>query len=232
MKTVGKIIPIPGTQAWRGLTGRNQAPDNTAIEQQQQDEAQKTATRDAINRVFQDPEKLAARRAQYDQQRQANYDLNKQYLDEDVGNTRRLQRFAALDRGVLGGSSDLDQQAEIDRGYQAGLLDAGQKADAMRRAWEQSDEKARLDLLAGVETGMDEKTAAENAQRALDRALGDSTAAAQGRTVGNLFAGAADAYSQWRYNQGQRDATGQVSGSGGYGAPRRNSYGSMFNWNG
>ncbi len=220
------------SRSWKNLTGRTQAPDNSAIEQQQQAEAQKQRTRDAINKIFQDPEQLAARRAQYDTQRQANFDLNKRYLDEDVDKTRRLQRFAALDRGVLGGSSDIDQQTEIDRGYQSGLLDAGQKADAMRKAWEQSDEKARLDLLGSVETGMDEKTAAENAQKALDRALGDSTAAAQGRTVGNLFSGAAEAYNQWRYNQGQQSAQGTVYQGAGYGQPRRNNYGTIFNFGG
>jgi hypothetical protein len=228
VKKIGRAIKKPISKLFGGGSGSSPAADTTAITEQRLADEAKNRGRTSVNLLFNDPEKKAAREAMYTQQRDAAFNLNKGFLDEDTGRQRQQQRFAALERGVLGGSNDIEQQSDIDRVYRQGVLDIGTRADQMRNDWRGNDEATRLNLLSMIDSGTDETTAIDSGLRQLDAARSRAAGDSMGRFIGNLFGDAGATYDRWRERQGADDATGRIYSMGGQQPQQRRL--SIFNW--
>lgn len=206
-RSVGKLFGFR-TGSGRSLSN----PDTTAIDQQRAADEAKNRSRFAINKLFikqGSPTNESVNAPLYDQRRQAAFDLNKGILDDEVSKTREQQKISMFDRGNIGGSADVLERSDITNTYQKGVAEIGSQADRLKNQWLADDESARLNLLAQVDSGMDEATAASNANAAIAAAARRAGADSMGRFVGNLFDTSGQAYQGWRQNQGQNAPIGQ-----------------------
>lgn len=157
------------------------ANEANRAEQQRQDAIKGTQTR--VNQVFDSPER-AADISDYVNSLREFYgeDLNRQKTTTD-----RELKFSLARGGLIGGSTQNDQQAEKGRLYARGLLDIDRKALGAGAELESADQDARARLISLATSGLDSTTAASQASAAMRTNLqsGQSTARAQG--IGDIF---------------------------------------------
>lgn len=171
---------------------------------------------DAYNRAYQDyldsqvsPDvagNAAARDASYDRVRQATLDYNRNKLDTDREPAERQLRFALLRSGNSGGSLDIDQNNLLQRKYDQGILDSTNAADAAALGARSSDEKARLDLLSRINSGLDQGSAIAGASQQLQTSADNAIANAKGSVIGNVFDNAGLLYQAQQKGEGGSDA--------------------------
>jgi hypothetical protein len=138
--------------------------------------------------------------------RQKAFDSGKMRLDEDNTAAQRDTRFELLARGLGGGSVDIDQNAALRRIYDQGRLDLGSRADAAATAFRTNDESTRMQLLQGIDSGMDQGTAISSALNQMRNNSDRASAEAQGTTLGNIFGDAGMLYGRDRRARGERRA--------------------------
>lgn len=164
--------------------GSNRAA-NEANRAEQERQAAIRNTQGRVNQVFNDPSRAAdigdfvdATRTYYTD------DLNKQKATND-----RELTFALARGGLVGGSTQRDQQKTFAEDYSKGLLDVDRRALGAGAQLEAADQDARARLISLATSGLDTATAAQQSAAAMRSNLeaGKSTAMAQG--LGDVFGG-------------------------------------------
>lgn len=192
------------------------SPSNRAANEANRAEQQRQAairnTQGRVNQVFDSPERAAdisdyvgALRDYYGE------DLNRQKTTTD-----RELKFSLARGGLIGGSTQNDQQAEKGRLYARGLLDIDRKALGAGAELEASDQDARARLISLATSGLDATTAASQASAAMRSNLqaGQSTSRAQG--IGDIFGSLKGVFDQTK-DAAQRRRANADAGFGLYG---------------
>lgn len=149
----------------------------------------------------------AEREKLYGTVRENAFNAGKRGLDESREKAARDLRFELFAKGLNGGSEDVNQNALLGRTYDAGVLDLGAKADAASTSLRNSDEQTRLQLLQGIDSGMDQSSVLTSAANQLANNSDRATAEAQGTSIGDLFANAGLLSAQSQYRQGKAAGT-------------------------
>jgi hypothetical protein len=196
------------------MGGGGSSDDYTA--QQAQQEAKKAAARSALNAAFgvgtdgaltdDAAANKAARDTLYSTVRDNAFAAGKRSLDERNVDAQRNNKFALYAQGLQGGSVDIDENALLNRTYQNGLLDLGGKADATKADLKGNDEQTRLQLLQSIDAGMDQNSALSSALGQLQVNGDKATAAAQGTSLGDLFADSGALYTKSQAARGKQYA--------------------------
>jgi hypothetical protein len=156
-------------------------------EAQRAEEQRMTAirgTQDAVNRVYDGPQRQADIADYVNATRTSlTGDLARQKADTD-----RQLKFAVARSGVAGGSTQVDQQANVAQDFSRGLLDVERRAKGAGADLEAQDQENRARLIALATSGLDATTAAQQAAAGMRSSLeaGKSTALAGG--LGDAFA--------------------------------------------
>lgn len=178
------------------MSGGNDNAAKQARKAEEQRQASIAQTQAAINRVFDSPN----RQAEIDDVVGALREQGITQLDEQKANTDRALRFALARSGLIGGSTQLDQQRDLAKAYGQGVLDIERQAQGAGADLQARDQEARARLISLATSGLDATTAAQQSAAALRTNLeaGKSTAMAQG--IG-------DAFSQFqKFAEASRDA--------------------------
>jgi len=183
-----------------GMSGGGGGDDYAAQEAERQRKIEETINK--INGIYDN----AGRDQLYSEHRTNVLDLNKSELDRQRDEAERVLKFALARSGHAGGQVDVSGNEDLLRRYQDGLLRINETADTAAERLRQSDEKSRLNLISQAQTGLDTTTAAQNALRSLDVNARDAQATNQVASLGDIFAGLADAYAGARYTAGQQSA--------------------------
>ncbi|MGJ7484342.1 hypothetical protein ACSFA2_03735 [Variovorax sp. LT2P21] len=149
----------------------------------------------------------AEREKLYGAVRENAFTAGKRGLDESREKAARDLRFELFAKGLNGGSEDVNQNAMLGRTYDAGVLDLGAKADAAATGLRTSDETTRLNLLQGIDSGMDQGSILSSAANQLSNNSERAAAEAQGTSIGDLFANAGLLSAQSQYRQGKAVGT-------------------------
>lgn len=146
----------------------------------------------------------AARDQLYQTVRDDTFAVGKRKLDEDKTKAQRALKFELFAKGLNGGSEDVNQNAMLGRTYDQGILDLGGKADAAKAQFRGDDENTRLGLLQSIDAGTDEGSAISSAINSMRVNSDRAAAAAQGTTLGDLFANAGLLYSTSQAAKGKQ----------------------------
>lgn len=127
-------------------------------------------------------------------------------LDEQKSDADRRLKFELAARGTRGGSADRDANARLFRAYNQGRMDLGTRADSIATNMRANDEQTRINLLQGIESGIDQGTAVSSALNQMRTNADRAQQEAQGGVFGNMLGSAADIYA------GNQRARGQQQG--------------------
>lgn len=196
--------------------GSNKAAD----EANRQEEARQAAirsTQDRVNQVFNDP----SRAADIADTVGAAQQFYRRDLDEQKGDSDRGLKFALARNGVIGGSTQNDQQEVLGKQYGKGLLAVNQKALGIGSQLESADQDARARLISLATSGLDATTAAQQSAAAMRSNLEGTKATAMTQGVGDFFGATKSFADQARdaaeRRRGNRDAGFTLYGSSGAG---------------
>ncbi|MGO1069319.1 hypothetical protein [Lysobacter sp. CA199] len=195
---------------------------NNASQQAERNERERQAKIAAgtaqVNALFGDPN----RAAQYDQLGKDTtefytQDLNRQKKENDL-----QTKFALARNHQVGSSVQTDTAKQQGEEYLRGVIEAqrrGAQAGADLRA---SDEGARSNLLAMVQSGLDANTAASQSASMLRSNLESNKAASTAQGLGDIFATGADLFRRSREAKQNRQNVndfygGYLRGGFGYG---------------
>ncbi len=162
---------------------------NNASRAAEQAEARRQAairnTQSRVNAAFDSPE----RQADIADFVGATRDYLTRDLNTQKGTADRELKFALARGGLVGGSTQVDQQTKLGEDYSRGILQADQRARGAGAEIEASDQDARARLISLATSGLDATTGASQAAAAMRSNLqaGQSTSTAQG--MGDFFAG-------------------------------------------
>lgn len=109
--------------------------------------------------------------------------LNEQYSDATRNLTFNLARA-----GLGGGSAELDQTGRLKQRYDRGLLETANRGADASNALRRADEQSRLGLISSIRAGMDQGSALNAAESALQANIGQAQAQARAQALDNLFA--------------------------------------------
>ncbi len=154
------------------------------------------STQGRINDVFNDPNRAADIASTVEAARQyGQRDLDTQKSDAD-----RDLKFALARNGVIGGSTQNDQQEVVGDQYAKGLLDVQRKSLGVGSDLESADQDARARLISLATSGLDETTAAQQSAAALKSNL-------DGAKSASAFGAASDFFGQTKkFADAARDA--------------------------
>jgi hypothetical protein len=143
------------------------------------------ASQSRINQVF-DGSNRAADIADYVG---ATRDYLTRDLNKQKGETDRQLRFALARGGLVGGSTQVDQQTRLGEDYSRGLLEADKRARGAGAEIEAADQDTRARLIGLATQGLDATTGAQQAAAAMRSNLeaGKSTSMVGG--MGDFFGG-------------------------------------------
>lgn len=161
-----------------------------------------STTQAAINRVFNG----AGREAEIADvvgalREQGTTELNEQKADTDRG-----LKFALARGGLIGGSTQLDQQRDLSKAYGKGLLDIERQAQGAGASLRAADQDARARLISLATSGLDATTAAQQSAQALRSNLETSRSTAVAQGVGDVFSSFKTFADQAREAQQRRQA--------------------------
>ena len=151
------------------------------------------------------------RESLYAGNRDAVLDVNTDKLDRDLSESERQLRFALARSGLFAGSEDIAQRSKQRDAYDQGILQSTSLADQAAAGFRGADERARLDVINQVESGIDAGTAINNAQRGLQLSAQNADANSKGNIIGNVFDDAGLIYQNYNRNQGTLDARNKYS---------------------
>lgn len=123
-----------------------------------------------------------ARNALYGQVRNDVIGYFRPELEKQKTDAERSTRFSLAERGLTGGSVDIDQNKELQDRYLKGVLAVTNKGDAAANEMRGADSRTRLDMISRINAGADAGTAvssamnemAANANSARDQAFGQN----------------------------------------------------------
>ncbi len=166
----------------QGPGGRGRRFDEAAYQRAMQEwEARNASAREAAG------SNAEARTALYDRLKGDVRDYYLNDLNRQRTDTERTARFGLARRGVIGGSSELDVADRILEEYNRGVLDIGNRADQAAVRARAADERARLDLISRIRSGMQAGNALASATNALQNNLEDAKANAMAQSLGQVF---------------------------------------------
>ncbi|MBT9169236.1 MAG: hypothetical protein DDT19_02590 [Syntrophomonadaceae bacterium] len=93
---------------------------------------------------------------------------NRLGLDRQKADARRDVRFSLAERGLTGGSVDIDQNRELQDRYMRGVLDITNRGDAAANQIRSADERTRLDMISRINAGADAGAVTAGAMNALE----------------------------------------------------------------
>ena len=172
--------------------------DGGARQMEEERQARINAAVSQINNIFNN--KANSREQMSTNQRQAVYDLNTRDVNRQAADAERLNRFALVRNGLLGGSADVESGFEINRMTNEGLMKAGGIADQAAADLRMSDERTRGNLISMAQSGIDTGTAQQMALSGLAANAEAAKSSAAAATVGDLFSGLSAAYMGNMYN--------------------------------
>lgn len=212
----GKLLPHKGGGGDAGAESR----------QMEAERQQRVA--DATNRIN-DIFNQSNRSAQYQQQKQAVYDLNAKDVTRQFQEAERANRFGLARAGLMGGSADVDSNADLQRRTNEGLIKAAGVGDQAASDLQTSDERARQNLISMAQSGIDTGAAGQLALQQLDANSSSAASARAGATVGSLFNDMANAYLYGQQQQGVRAGLAPYANSTGTGNSTRTTYSGTTN---
>lgn len=140
-------------------------------------------------------------------------DLDRSYLNEQRGDTERMNRFALARQGLAGGSQEVDRNKALLDVYNRGLLQSGQRASRLEADWQSADEDLRNSLIRQV-TADPQALNAGSARAQLTAAADSRRNSGIDASLGDLFTDFGNAYSLSRYNAGVQQGMGGAAGGG------------------
>lgn len=158
---------------------------NEANRQEQQRQAAIASTQARVNQVFNDP----ARAADISDYVGAIRDFQTDDLNRQKGDADRGLRFALARGGLIGGSTQRDQQQRFGEDYSRGLLEVERRAQGAGAELQAADQDARGRLIQLATSGLDATTAAQQAGAALRSNLEAGKSGAMASGLGDMFGG-------------------------------------------
>lgn len=160
---------------------------NKAQEQASANEAARQAaitnTQAQVNAVFNDPKRegdiqdyMGGLREFYGQ------DLSRQKADTD-----RQLKFAMARGGLVGGSTQVDQQKRFGEDYNKALLGVEQKVQGAGAQLRSSDQDARARLISLATSGLDATTGAQQAAASMRNNLAADRSTNMAQGIGDMF---------------------------------------------
>lgn len=172
----------------------------------------------------------SARNADYDRVRNDVSSFHTDRMNQDAEKVARKLKFALLGSGNWGGSGELDAKKDFNETRNRGVMDVANLANSASTGVRQSDNDKLVSLIAAVNAGMEDESAASAAsshtqtaaQRAIEQARGASFANLFDRFSGDRLFGAQNA-GLLRAQQGiqPRTIAGTPGGGSYYGAYQR-----------
>lgn len=191
-------------------------PDTKAADEanraEQERQASIRATQGRINQVFNDP----SRAADIADTVGAVQQFYQRDLDEDKALNDRALKFALARGGLIGGSTQNDQQATLGKEYGKGLLAVQQKALGVGSQLESADQDARARLISLATSGLDATTAAQQSAAALRSNLESTKSSALTQGIGDFF-GQTKSFADQARDAAQRRRANQDAGWSLYG---------------
>lgn len=163
------------------------SPSDKAQKQAQANENARQAaianTQSQINAVFNDPK----READINDYMGGLREFYGQDLSRQKGDTDRQLKFAMARGGLIGGSTQVDQQKRFGEDYNKALLGVEQKVQGAGAQLRSEDQEARARLISLATSGLDATTGAQQAAASMrnNLAADKSTNMAQG--LGDMF---------------------------------------------
>jgi len=165
-----------------GGGGSNKAGDE-ANRMEAERQASIKAAQARINSVFNDP----GRGADIADTVAASQQYLQRDLDEQKVNNDRDLKFALARGGVIGGSTQNDQQKVLGKAYGKGTLEVQRRALEIGSNLESADQDARARLISLATSGLDATTAAQQAAAAMRSNLEAGKAASTAQGIGDFF---------------------------------------------
>lgn len=195
-----------------GMSGGNKASkEATKAEEARQAAIRNTQT--AVNGVFDGPQRagdiadfVGATRQFYTD------DLNRSKADTD-----RELRFALARGGLIGGSTQVDQQKKFGEAYGRGLLDVERRAQGAGASVEAADQDARARLISLATSGLDVTTAAAQSAAAMRTNLQAGNSDRMAGSMADAFGGFKTFLDRTR-EAAERRRANQETGFGLYGS--------------
>lgn len=187
-----------------GSGGSNRAAEE-ANRQEQERMASIQATQARINQVFDDPRRAADISDAVGAFRtHMTGDLDRQKADAD-----RSLRFALARSGLMGGSTQVDQQTRMTDDYGRGLLDIERRSQGMGANLEAADQDARARLIGLATSGLDATTAAAQSAAAMRSNLEAAQSDAFMAGLGDMFSNTKQFATQVADARTRRQALGE-----------------------
>lgn len=197
-----------------GGDGGGDGGDGGFAERQQAEEARKGGLRKRINSLYglddgEDPATAEAARKQLTAEEEKLAGSTRGFYAEDLKHTydraKRSNTFALADRGLLGGSAQLDTEGELNRDNTLGATRLEDEVRSAVAALKGQREGERLNATSLVNAGAGEDAIA-GAQAGLSRALENASATRKASIAGDLFTAGADSVAA-----GQNAAVGPLA---------------------
>jgi hypothetical protein len=208
-------------------SGSNSAANAANAAENRRQSAIKRSQR-SINAVFDNPQ----RKADIADFVNATRDYYQQDLSRQKANADRNLIFSLAKSGLVGGSTQRDQQQLLGEDYGRGLLQTEQKAQGAGASLEAADQDARARLISLATSGLDATTAASQSAAAMRSSLQAGRSEALAGNLADSFGHINDFVTRSRdaqkYRQGYLDSApggkrvalyGGASGSGYGGYP-------------
>lgn len=158
---------------------------NEANRAEQARQASIAGTQGRVNEVFNSP----GRAADIADFVGATRDFLTQDLNRQKGDADRELKFALARGGLVGGSTQRDQQKTFGEDYARGLLGVERNALGAGAGLEAADQDARARLISLATSGIDTTTAAEQSAAAMRTNLATSQSTMQAQGMGDIFGG-------------------------------------------
>lgn len=161
---------------------------NRAGEEANRQEAARQAsirqTQAAVNRVFDGP----GREAEIQGMVAAMRELQGGELSRQKAEADRKLRFALARGGLVGGSTQIDQQKAFGEAHARGLLEVERNAQSAGASLRAADQDARARLIGLATSGLDATTGAQQAAQAMRVNLDSARSGMAAGQMGNAFA--------------------------------------------
>lgn len=129
----------------------------------------------------------AARNADYDRVRNDVSAFHTDRMNQDAEKVARKLKFALLGSGNWGGSGELDAKKDFNETRNRGVMDIANLANSASTGVRQSDNDKLVSLIAAVNAGMEDESAANAALSHTQTAAQRAIEQARGVSFANLF---------------------------------------------
>ena len=180
--------------------GGADAQQRAAQQAEEQRRAQVLAGQQAVERIYNTPE----REAQIQDAVNATRGFLIKDLDRQNQVAQRQNKFALARSGTTGGSADVDSNRNLSQAYLRGVTEAERRAQAAGSSLRQADQNSKLNLFQMVQGGLDQTTAARNAGEAMRSNVASARAEAMQQGIGDVFQSFGDIYKRSRERAGER----------------------------